>query len=273
MLTRAITSVFFVLTLLTAFYFGYLSTFFLFFVITTIGVEEFYSIVSKNKDYSPLKFFGLLTSIITFVILTLVIQNTISTKYLALPFVFIFLTFIIELYRKKRHPFINVAYTILPIIYIVLPFVLLYHLGYYNNHQFTHEYSYSIIWGFFFILWANDTGGYLSGRFFGKHKLFERISPKKTWEGSIGGALLSIAIAYVCSIYFKQITLQDWIVVALITVVFGSLGDLVESMLKRSLNIKDSGNILPGHGGILDRFDGLFLSIPFVYAYLVLITQ
>ena len=90
MLTRAITSVFFVLTLLTAFYFGYLSTFFLFFVITTIGVEEFYSIVSKNKDYSPLKFFGLLTAIISFVILTMVIQNTISTKYLAVPFVFIF---------------------------------------------------------------------------------------------------------------------------------------------------------------------------------------
>ncbi|MCB0380058.1 MAG: CDP-archaeol synthase, partial [Flavobacteriales bacterium] len=168
---------------------------------------------------------------------------------------------------------INVAYTIMPIFYVVLPFILLYHLGYYNNHQFTNEFSYPIIWGYFFILWSNDTGAYLSGRFFGKHKLFERISPKKTWEGSIGGAVLSVVVAYVCSMYFEQLSVTDWIVVALITVVFGSLGDLVESMLKRSLNIKDSGNILPGHGGILDRFDGLFISIPFVYAYLILSLQ
>ena len=273
MLTRTITGAIFVLTLLVAFYFGYLSTFFLFFIITTLGVEEFHTIVSKNKDFSPLKFFGLLTSIITFTLLSLTIQNTISTKYIVVPFAFIFLTFILELYRKKRHPFMNVAYTILPNIYIVLPFVLLYHLGFYNNHHFTHEFSYPLIWGFFFILWSNDTGAYLSGRFFGKHKLFERISPKKTWEGSIGGALMSILVAYVCSVYFDQINMQDWIIVAVITVVFGSLGDLVESMLKRSLNIKDSGNILPGHGGILDRFDGLFLSVPFVYAYLVISMQ
>ncbi len=270
MLTRAITGLFFVLALLIAFYFGYLSTFFLFFVITTLGVEEFYSIVSKSKEYHPLKFFGLLTAIITFVMLSLVMQHTISTKYLVVPFAFIFLIFIIELYRKKRHPFINIAYTILPILYIVLPFSLLYHLGFYNNHQFTNEFNYSLIWGYFFILWSNDTGAYLSGKFFGKHKLFERISPKKTWEGSIGGAVLSIIVAYVCSMFFNQITLTDWIVVAFITVIFGGLGDLVESMLKRSLNIKDSGNLLPGHGGILDRFDGLLLSVPIVYAYLVL---
>lgn len=270
MLTRAITGLFFVLALLIAFYFGYLSTFFLFLVITTLGVEEFYAMVSKSKEYQPLRFLGLLTAIITFVTLALVTQHTIPTKYLTLPFVFIFLIFIIELYRKKRYPFINIAYTFLPILYIVLPFNLLYHLGFYNNHQFTNEFNYPIIWGFFFILWSNDTGAYLSGKFFGKHKLFERISPKKTWEGSIGGAILSLIVAYVCSMFFEQITLTNWIVVALITFIFGGLGDLVESMLKRSLNIKDSGNILPGHGGILDRFDGLFLSIPFVYAYLVL---
>lgn len=273
MLTRAITGLFFVLALLIAFYFGYLSTFFLFLVITTLGVEEFYTIVSKNKDYSPQKFFGLKTSIATFVLLSLIIQGNTSMKYIGIPLFLIFLTFIIELYRKQKHPFINVAYTIMPIFYVVLPFILLYHLGYFNNHKFTNEFSYPIIWGYFFILWSNDTGAYLSGRFFGKHKLFERISPKKTWEGSIGGAVLSVVVAYVCSMYFEQLSVTDWIVVALITVVFGSLGDLVESMLKRSLNIKDSGNILPGHGGILDRFDGLFISIPFVYAYLILSLQ
>lgn len=272
MLTRAITGLFFVLALLTAFYFGSLSTFFLFLVITTLGVEEFYTITSKSKEVSPLKFFGIKISIVTFTTLGLIASGFADKKYLAFPLILLFLPFIFELYRKSKTPFVNIAYTIFGVFYITLPFAMLYHIGFYNDHQFTSEFSYALIWGFFFILWSNDTGAYLSGKYLGKHKLFERISPKKTWEGSVGGAVLSIVVAYVCSMYFDEITSKDWIIIALITVVFGSLGDLVESMLKRSLNIKDSGNILPGHGGILDRFDGLFLSIPFVYAYLVLIS-
>src|SRR5690606_24914284 len=215
----------------------------------------------------------ILTSIITFVVLSLVIAGKAESKYVAFPLLVLFLPFVIELYRKSKTPFVNISYTIFGVFYITLPFAMLYHIGFYNNHQFSSEFSYALIWGFFFILWSNDTGAYLSGKYLGKHKLFERISPKKTWEGSIGGAILSIVVAYVCSMYFDEITSKDWIIVAIITVIFGSLGDLVESMLKRSLNIKDSGNILPGHGGILDRFDGLFLSIPFIYAYLTLITK
>lgn len=122
------------------------------------------------------------------------------------------------------------------------------------------------------MLWTNDTGAYLAGRFFGKHKLFERISPKKTWEGSIGGGILTIGVAFILSVYFTNLDQTNWIVLAILVAVFGGLGDLVESMLKRSLNIKDSGNLLPGHGGILDRFDGLLLSIPFIYSYLYLIS-
>jgi phosphatidate cytidylyltransferase len=273
MLTRAITGLFFVLALLTAFYFGSLSTFFLFLVITTLGVEEFYNITSKSKEVAPLKFFGIKLSIITFSTLSLISAGNAQSKYLAIPLLAMFLPFIIELYRKSKTPFVNIAYTIFGVFYITLPFAMLYHIGFYNNHQFSSDFSYALVWGFFFILWSNDTGAYLSGKYLGKHKLFERISPKKTWEGSFGGAVLSIVVAYVCSMYFDEITTKDWIITAIITVVFGSLGDLVESMLKRSLNIKDSGNILPGHGGILDRFDGLFLSIPFVYAYLVLISN
>lgn len=273
MLTRAITGTFFVLALLIAFYFGFLSTFFLFLIITTLGTDEFYNLVSKSKEFTPQKFFGLLTSITTFVFVALIAQNTLTTKYLSIPMAMIFFSFLIELYRKQKHPFINVAYTIMPVFYVVFPFALLYHLGFYNNHNFTTEFNYQIVWGYFFILWSSDTGAYLAGKFFGKHKLFERISPKKTWEGSIGGAILSVSVAYVCSMFYTQLTPTNWVIIALITVIFGGLGDLVESMLKRSLNIKDSGNILPGHGGILDRFDGLFLSIPFVYVYLVLITQ
>lgn len=272
MLTRAITGTFFVLALLASMYFGQLSTFILFLVIVLLGTDEFYTLVKKSKEVKPIKIIGILISISLFIVIGLVVQDSIPLKYFTIPLGLTFLIFLIELYKKSKYPFINIAYTILASVYIALPFGLLYHLGYYQNNGFQSEFSHHILWGFFFILWANDTGAYLSGRFFGKHKLFERISPKKTWEGSVGGGLLGIGIAYISSIYFMEISLINWIVVAIITVIFGGLGDLVESMLKRSLNIKDSGNILPGHGGILDRFDGLFLSVPFIYCYLVLIS-
>jgi len=180
------------------------------------------------------------------------------------------LTFIIELFRKNDTPFVNVAYTLLGVLYIVLPFAMLFHLGFYTNNSFSEHYSYQIILGIFILLWTNDTGAYLSGRFFGKHKLFERISPKKTWEGAIGGGILALIVAYVISIYFTNLTLTDWIITGALIVVFGDLGDLIESMLKRSFGIKDSGKLLPGHGGILDRFDALLLAVPFVYSYLQL---
>lgn len=272
MLTRAITGGLFVAVLLAAIYMGALSTFFLFMVIVLLGVDEFYSLVKKSKEVKPIKVLGILSGVILFNVLGLYIQQIIPVKFMVLPLGLIFFIFLVELYKKSKHPFLNVAYTVLASIYIALPFALLYHLGYYNNNQFSSQFNHHIIWGFFFLLWTSDTGAYLSGRFFGKHKLFERISPKKTWEGSIGGGLLSIAVAYVISMFYIELSTINWIVIALITVIFGGLGDLVESMLKRSLNIKDSGNILPGHGGILDRFDGLLLSVPFIYCYLVLIS-
>lgn len=267
MLTRAITGALFVAALIAGIYFNEIIALSLFSLIVLLGTDEFYTLVKKSKTIQPIRFWGLLTNLITFVILGLVILKIIDTKFIVVSFLMLFLTFIFELYRKKNHPFINISYTVLPVLYIVLPFAMLYHLSFYN----TNEYSFQVILGFFFLLWTSDTGAYLSGRFFGKHKLFERISPKKTWEGSIGGALLTIGIAYILSIYFTNLNFTNWIVIGVLTTVFGGLGDLVESMLKRNLNIKDSGNILPGHGGILDRFDGLLIGIPFVYTYLQLV--
>jgi phosphatidate cytidylyltransferase len=124
--------------------------------------------------------------------------------------------------------------------------------------------------GFFIITWFHDTGAYLYGKRFGKHKLFERISPKKTWEGSIAGALVAILTSAGFSSLVPGIAWFDWIVLAGLIIIFGTFGDLAESMFKRSLNIKDSGHILPGHGGILDRFDTVFISAPFVFLYFIL---
>lgn len=268
MLTRAITGSIFVIALIAGIYFNELIALGLFSLIILLGIDEFYGLIGKSKNVKPIRFWGTLTGLILMLCSCFIAKGDISLKFILIPVLMIFFTFIIELFRKNELPFLNVAYTMLGLIYVVTPFFMMYHLGYYAN---SNEYSYQIILGFFFLLWTSDTGAYLSGKFLGKHKLFERISPKKTWEGSIGGAILTTAIAYIISIYFTSLSSTHWIVVGLIIVVFGGLGDLVESMLKRSLKVKDSGNILPGHGGILDRFDGLLIGAPFVYTYLHLI--
>ena len=145
---------------------------------------------------------------------------------------------------------------------------MLHQISYFNNGAFGTEYNYEILIGYFFVLWANDTGAYLVGRKLGRTKLFERISPKKTWEGSMGGLFFGLLLGYVNSLLFTGLGTLTWMSLALIIVLFGSLGDLVESLFKRSLGIKDSGKILPGHGGVLDRFDGIFISAPMVYTFL-----
>lgn len=272
MLTRAITGVLFVAAIVLAIYYGAATSAALFIVIVLLGVDELYTMLKGNKTVRPIKLWGNFTGLVLIGILILVIQQHISPKFIAIPIAMLFFTFIIELYRKHGNPFLNISFTVLGILYVVIPFAMLYHLGYYNDYSFGTEFSYQIILGFFFMLWSNDTGAYLAGKYFGKHKLFERISPKKTWEGSIGGGLFSIGLAVLIAQYFTNIQLFDWIVISIIIVVFGGIGDLVESMLKRSLGIKDSGKLLPGHGGILDRFDGLLISAPFVYAYLQLMS-
>lgn len=267
MLTRAITGSLFVIAIIAGVYFNETIAMALFSLIVLLGIDEFYSLVKKAKNVKPLSLWGTLTGLIFIVVLCFIINGNLVLKYALIPTLMLFFTFIVELFRKKENPFLNIAYTVLGSIYIAMPFSMLYHLGYYNST----DYNYQLILGFFFLLWTSDTGAYLAGKFLGKHKLFERISPKKTWEGSIGGAILTTVIAYILSLYFTNLSVVNWITIGLIISIFGGLGDLVESLLKRSLKIKDSGNILPGHGGILDRFDGLLIAVPFVYVYLHMI--
>jgi len=115
----------------------------------------------------------------------------------------------------------------------------------------------------------NDTGAYFGGKIFGKRKLYQAISPKKTWEGAVGGALTSIIVSYIMKGYYDLFTNTDWIIILSVCVICGTIGDLIESMFKRDLQIKDTGKILPGHGGVLDRIDGILYAVPFVYSYLV----
>ncbi len=269
-LQRAITGFFFVLILISAILYSKYSYACLFFIITILGVWEFYTLTIKD-DVKPFRILGTIIGGSLFLVTFLIITQTISFKFLILLLIASLLTFFAELYRKQKDPFKNIAFTFLGLIYVALPFSLLSLLV--IDIQTGFLYRGEILLGYFLILWANDTGAYLSGRWFGKNKLFERISPKKTWEGAMGGALFSIGVAILCSRFYLSINLLDWIIISIIIVITGSLGDLVESLFKRSIDVKDSGNILPGHGGILDRFDGLLLSVPFVLAYLILFSS
>ena len=182
---------------------------------------------------------------------------------LCIPATSIFL--ITELFRQKKRPITNISYSIFGILYIILPFAL---LNYIPLQADGEQRGSLLLIGFFASLWANDTGAYLTGRAFGKRKLFERISPKKTWEGFLGGLFFCVLAGYVFSMFDSYLTPEEWIGFSLIIGIFGTLGDLVESMIKRNYHVKDSGNILPGHGGILDRFDGIFLACPMIIMYL-----
>jgi phosphatidate cytidylyltransferase len=168
-----------------------------------------------------------------------------------------------EFYKLKLKIKFN---TLLGLIYVLVPCAFLIIMVFDEQKNFHPE----KVLGMIFFIWINDTGAYLVGSFIGKHKLYERISPNKTWEGTLGGIALCIALSFVMVHIFPQLALKHWVVISVIVAVFGTLGDLVESMLKRMAGIKDSGKLMPGHGGVLDRFDSLFFATPFVFCYLAL---
>ena len=157
--------------------------------------------------------------------------------------------------------------------YIALPFAPLNVLAFHTNVTGSaSEYNPILPLSIFIFNWVNDTGAYCTGVLFGKHRLFERISPKKSWEGSIGGAVFCVIAAFVMAHFFPFLSLGVWVGLGLVIVVFGTWGDLTESLLKRTLGIKDSGNILPGHGGMLDRFDSSLMAIPAAVVYFYIIS-
>ncbi len=180
-------------------------------------------------------------------------------------------SFIVQLYRKTPNPVNEMAYTVFVIAYAVVPFALLQFLALTADEAGNISYSPLFPLAMFAFIWANDTGAYCVGILAGKTKLFPRISPKKTWEGLIGGIAVSLATAYVFSVCFDDLKTYQWMGMALVVAVFATFGDLTESMIKRAWNVKDSGKILPGHGGVLDRFDSSLFAIPSTIIYLRLI--
>lgn len=249
--------------IITGVSFGEWTYFAVFLVICFFSLLEFYKLAGID-GMIPQKSIGIISGMSVFILSFFIEQQTLSYRYYYLIFPFISVTYLIKLYKKtEKKPFTNIAFTFLGIFYVAVPIALVNHAVFEGG-----RYNYQVILGSLLILWASDTGAYFAGTRFGKHKLFERISPKKSWEGFWGGAFLASVMTFVLSLYFTSLTIVDWLVIGLIIIIGGTFGDLVESLLKRSIEIKDSGKSLPGHGGFLDRFDGLLISAPFIAAYL-----
>ncbi len=268
LITRTITGVFFVTFVIGSIIWDKWIFAALLLIFSMLGLWEFFKIFEKNIQIGIQKYFGLLAGVFLFVSVTLCAFGIWDVKFLLINIPLLFIVFIIELFSKNEHPFNNISLVITGIFYVVLPFSLL--MFFFNPGFVAGVEQSTFLLGFFILIWSNDTFAYLCGSVLGKHKLFKRISPKKTWEGSIGGAVLTVLIGFILSKYFVDVDVIDWIIISIIIIITATIGDLTESMLKRSLKVKDTGNIFPGHGGVLDRFDAVFVAAPFVLLYLIL---
>ncbi|MBC7693989.1 MAG: phosphatidate cytidylyltransferase [Burkholderiales bacterium] len=283
--TRTITAAVFVAVLLACICFNYVSFTGLFFVVSIWGLYEFYKLAEK-LGAKPYKVIGYMTGACMF--FYCILANSILglcypvEKLAPFIFVFIFFVFIVALFDQDQNTIMNISFTIAGLVYAIIPFMILVNIScidktftfnhptgnYYNDMA---PYNYHYVLGIILLIWASDVCAYLVGSLIGKNKLYERISPGKTWEGSIGATILTIGCSFIIAHWFPELALKHWIVISVLVCIFGTVGDLVESMLKRQANVKDSGKIMPGHGGILDRFDSLIFVSPFVYAYLTFI--
>jgi phosphatidate cytidylyltransferase len=272
LIQRAITGIIFVLVVTGCIYAGPVSFVALFAIITGGALWEFFGLVLTKQHRRDMirRMLALGLGLVPFFMSTIVQLDLVQNResFIAISsllfFPFTFSVFIYELYTKSERPFENVAFVMLGMVYIGVPFALLLFVAFDGDLYYPN-----LVFSLLVMNWVNDSGAYFVGSKLGKTPLFPRISPKKTWEGSAGGMALTLIFAMILCFTFQELVLRDWLVLAAIVVIFGSLGDLVESMLKRSVHIKDSGGLLPGHGGLLDRFDAFIFLLPFATAYLL----
>ena len=265
---RSLTGTIFVIVLVAALLLHPLAFAFVFASILGLSLHEFYSIV-KASGAHPQKTQGIVIGLLIFLLVFGYGYGLIRAHTIFFSFPLLASIFVAELFRNKENPIANISLTIMGIMYIALPFSLLTFLVYPGIPQNKAYYPW-ILMGVFLIIWVYDSFAYLFGIWLGKKRLFERISPKKSWEGAIGGGVFALIMGILNSVIFQTLELFSWIAISLIIIFLGTFGDLVESLIKRSLNIKDSGSLLPGHGGMLDRFDSLLLATPFIVAWLLI---
>jgi phosphatidate cytidylyltransferase len=239
-----------------------------FLLIAMLALSEYYSLAEIYGKSIP-AILGLISGAVVFTLAFLVFSNIIDIQYLALAAVLPVLLLIPALYTPRPDFLNEYAKIFLALLYVVFP------LSAANYLVFPAcaggAYTYHIVLGILILVWINDTAAYLTGTAFGRHKLIPHISPKKSWEGLIGGTLLTLGASFLMNrIMGDMLTIQNWLVLAVIVSIFGVYGDLTESLIKRNAGKKDSGNIMPGHGGILDRIDSILFVMPVAAAYLAM---
>lgn len=253
----------------------------LFALITGLTIWEYAGLVNGIKGVRINRFISTVAGVYFFLAVAVLELGMVSSFVVFVPYILcVIYLFVAELYLKNESPILSWAYTMLGQMYIAFPLSLINILAFGNGDVSVGGSANMLLpLSVFILLWANDTGAYCTGSLLGRHKLFPRISPAKSWEGSIGGGVLSIIVAALIGHYgandagTKGMDIMVWIGLGVVVVVFGTWGDLVESLFKRTIGVKDSGKILPGHGGMLDRFDSSLLAIPAVVVYLYTLSQ
>jgi len=261
--TRTIWGFLFATVLTASILWGPLSFAILFLIISGFALREFY-ILCRVAGYSPQLYPGLIAGALLFILSFLTAQQQINYNafYYMLPVIYAFPVY--ELFRKKKDPVANLALTVFGLVYVTIPFALLNSLAF-SEIDGLVKYHYELLISLFIFVWASDSGAYILGVRFGRHRLFERISPKKSWEGLMGGIFTALIAAWMLTLIFPHYPLHLLVVMAILVVIAGTVGDLIESMIKRSIGVKDSGKFMPGHGGLLDRFDSILLASPVIY--------
>ncbi|AXI24372.1 Cytidylyltransferase family [Cardinium endosymbiont of Sogatella furcifera] len=261
---RFFSTVFFAPVITFAIFWSAWTYFFLFFYVAMLAMLEFYKLL-KQANVTPMRGYGICLGLLLYTIaFSYYLQGNFLPilSYSCIPLTV--LIYIVALYsRKPSNPFLDIAATFLGILYVAMPCSMLHYLAF-----FTGNYSNQLILGLLTIVWSQDTGAYLVGSTIGRTKLFKRISPQKTWEGFMGGALFAVMAGYGTAYFFNILPLWQWLAISVITIFTGTYGDLVASLLKRSVDVKNTSEMIPGHGGLLDRVDSLLLTIPTVVAFL-----
>ena len=276
LITRSITGLLFVAVILGATWFSQVSFRGLILIGTILTLLEFYRLVNENVSRWVL-YADILggTYLVGILFLLHNTQPGIPGIYLFSPYIiYLLYTFVVRLYLKEENPIKSLSLSLMGQIYVALPLGLLSYIAYppLEAQYLLMPYNALMVIAFFSFILINDHGAYIVGSLLGKHRLFERISPKKSWEGFFGGVIFTMVAGWVWSTQCSFLNTEQWIVLSAIVAIFSTWGDLCESLLKRTLHVKDSGQILPGHGGLLDRLDSVLLATPAAVIYLYLIT-